>query len=178
MDGWKDMGCTECGSPAIFEERQCQICFIKTSAYKMCTAQQKASTIETRWKKYKTAKGHLWWWNDKSHDWFFEATGSREPPVRKFGGSCSKDGDCCKSGNADSEGEESTASPGGDSTSVGDFTSSSIGIDMTDMIATVTGPRLLPIDKNDCTHRTFYHNMYDPAAGNHEAPHGHFVMER
>lgn len=94
--------------------------------------------------------------------------------MRKFGGSCSKVGGCCKSGNADSDGEESTA-PGGDSTSVGD--SPSVSTDVTDVTATVTGPRLPPIDEENCTHRAFYNNMYSPAAGNHEAPHGNFVMD-
>ena len=131
-----------------------------------------------RWEKYCSEDGHMWWWNSKSGEWFFEETGSTKLPVRECGGSCGKFGGCYKSGSddCDSDGEESTATGAG-STSVGDSSSAStVAVHPLVPTTTVTGPRLPPIDEDNCTHRAFYYNMYSAASGNHEPPKGVFEV--
>ena len=123
----------------------------------------------------------MWWWNSVSQDYFYEETGSKQVPVKKFGGCCSN-----SSGFSQSDDEASTATGGDDSISVGP---SSFTTDMTHPhvpTATVTGsPRLTiideideidEIDKDQCTHRAFYNNMYTARLGTHEPPSGDFLL--
>ena len=113
------------------------------------------------WKKYQH-DGNVWWFNPHSQDCFFEATGSKEPPVKRFGGTCSKFGDHSPP-DSDSDvpdGEESTTIPGGGSTQA--ETESTAPGDVC----------MLPIDADECTHRAFLYNMYTRTS---QPPHGEFI---
>ena len=123
------------------------------------------------WERYWYA-GNFWWHNTETGDHFWEATGTQQVPVTVFGGCCGKKARVQDSSRQDDSDSESTATGGG-STSVAD---SSIGTSVASQgpAAAAAGrpSKLLPIPESDCTHRTFYRNLYNEEAGTHEPPIG------
>ena len=109
------------------------------------------------WSKYRDNNGSTFWLNALTHEWFFELTGSTQPPEQRFGGCCQGAKD-----NTSSEiGTDSGSTSTGETESLVDACMESAGSQTScGPCSRMSGSPNPSSSWELCTHRCYAHNLY------------------
>ena len=114
------------------------------------------------WTKYQDGLGNNWWHNAITEDFFFESTGTRDPPCKSWEKICGKTGIGSDDDLGPNESSTQACSDGTESEwSMSLSSAPSIGCSANTAISGLSSLRI-GVYEGRCTHRTYAKNLYSP----------------